>query len=165
MYLLSHTCRWRFGVQPEVRWEKLGFHKHNCERFNNNSLHLLLQVYTNLDTPTQPMLMNPMITTMALLLLCSSSLAQTTQQQPTKLTTWPTCDSGKVFDTVAAKQAASSKHNLLQHYHHKTEVHHEVQSLTSMPEHPMLLAPPCNKVLCLLQHMQGNQLKTSTLQW
>jgi hypothetical protein len=47
---------------------------------------------------------------MAVLLLCGSSLAQRLQEpKQTYAPEWPTCDTGKAFDTVAAKQAASSK--------------------------------------------------------
>lgn len=55
------------------------------------------------------MMMNAVIFTMAVLLLCDSSSAQRIEPNKVYATAWPACDSGSAFDIKAANQAASSK--------------------------------------------------------
>lgn len=55
------------------------------------------------------MIMNAVIFTMAVLLLCDSSSAQRIEPNKVYATAWPACDSGSAFDIKAANQAASSK--------------------------------------------------------
>lgn len=53
------------------------------------------------------MIMNAVIFTMAVLLLCDSSSAQRIEPNKVYATAWPACDSGSAFDIKAANQAAS----------------------------------------------------------